>query len=410
MGVRFRKSIKIAPGVRLNLGKKSAGVSIGGKYGGVSFNSKTGARARVSAPGTGFSYSTKISGKKAAPKTGAKANTSSETVPVPQQSTRRPLTWQRGLIGFLLLLNAIPFTYAPLIGLLFIVAGIWVLRGPKIEIEDKTSVGTNSSIPETKDYEYPVEGTCLRNPDYTSRQEVLRRLCDGKSIKIVPVWLELDGQGNEEIINIVSDKGCVGNVSADNAAEVKGHWNAGVKFCLLYITTFEKSENDAIYVGYEAKLCITANNSDNVSASAQSPVEESPVATSNNTDDHVKKAAAAEVTPEPKERIEHYFKVAGVTFRNSDGTSRQKILKEICMDDDFGIEDAYLEEYKYKGEDAIRVLTSYGCVGNIKREDIEEVKPLFDIEVERCYIDIDSFEDENEKKIYYAELVIVPAQ
>lgn len=62
MGFRFRKSIKIAPGVKLNFGKKSAGMSIGGKYGGVSFNSKTGARVRASAPGTGLSYSTKISG------------------------------------------------------------------------------------------------------------------------------------------------------------------------------------------------------------------------------------------------------------------------------------------------------------------------------------------------------------
>lgn len=62
MGFRFRKSAKIAPGVKLNFGKKSVGMSIGGKYGGVSFNSKTGARVRASAPGTGLSYSTKISG------------------------------------------------------------------------------------------------------------------------------------------------------------------------------------------------------------------------------------------------------------------------------------------------------------------------------------------------------------
>jgi hypothetical protein len=62
MGFRFRKSVKIAPGVKLNFGKKSVGMSIGGKYGGVSFNSKTGARVRASAPGTGLSYSTKISG------------------------------------------------------------------------------------------------------------------------------------------------------------------------------------------------------------------------------------------------------------------------------------------------------------------------------------------------------------
>lgn len=62
MGFRFRKSIKIAPGVKVNLGKKSVGVSVGGKYGGVSVNSRTGARARVSAPGTGLSYSSKLGG------------------------------------------------------------------------------------------------------------------------------------------------------------------------------------------------------------------------------------------------------------------------------------------------------------------------------------------------------------
>lgn len=60
MGIRFRKSISLAPGVKLNVGKKSTGISIGGKYGGVSANSRTGARARISAPKTGISYSTKI--------------------------------------------------------------------------------------------------------------------------------------------------------------------------------------------------------------------------------------------------------------------------------------------------------------------------------------------------------------
>ena len=41
MGLRFRKSIKIAPGVKINIGKKSVGMSIGGKYGGISMNSTT---------------------------------------------------------------------------------------------------------------------------------------------------------------------------------------------------------------------------------------------------------------------------------------------------------------------------------------------------------------------------------
>ena len=62
MPLRFRKSIKLAPGLRLNVGKKSVGISAGGKYGGVSWNSRTGSRARVSAPGTGLSYVTSRGG------------------------------------------------------------------------------------------------------------------------------------------------------------------------------------------------------------------------------------------------------------------------------------------------------------------------------------------------------------
>lgn len=32
MGIRFRKSFKVAPGVRLNVGKKSSSISLGNKY------------------------------------------------------------------------------------------------------------------------------------------------------------------------------------------------------------------------------------------------------------------------------------------------------------------------------------------------------------------------------------------
>lgn len=40
MDLRFRKSIKIAPGVKLNLNKKSTSISFGGKHGGVMVNSR----------------------------------------------------------------------------------------------------------------------------------------------------------------------------------------------------------------------------------------------------------------------------------------------------------------------------------------------------------------------------------
>lgn len=71
MGFRIRKSKKILPGVKLNIGKKSVGVSFGGKVAGVSINSKTGVTSRVSAPGTGISYSQRASlgsSKKPSPK------------------------------------------------------------------------------------------------------------------------------------------------------------------------------------------------------------------------------------------------------------------------------------------------------------------------------------------------------
>lgn len=64
MGMRFRKSIKIAPGVKLNVGKKSMGISVGNKYGGVSANSRTGVRTRASIPGTGISFSETVSSGK----------------------------------------------------------------------------------------------------------------------------------------------------------------------------------------------------------------------------------------------------------------------------------------------------------------------------------------------------------
>ncbi len=79
MALRFRKSIKIFPGVKVNLNKKSVGLSVGGKRAGITFNSKTGVTGRISAPGTGLSYRTKI-GKKNTPKRYYKGTASQQSV------------------------------------------------------------------------------------------------------------------------------------------------------------------------------------------------------------------------------------------------------------------------------------------------------------------------------------------
>ena len=66
MGLRFRKSFKLAPGVRVNVGKKSASVSVGGKGAHYTVSSTGRRTSSVGIPGTGLSYvETHTAGKKA---------------------------------------------------------------------------------------------------------------------------------------------------------------------------------------------------------------------------------------------------------------------------------------------------------------------------------------------------------
>lgn len=56
MGLRFRKSVKIAPGVRLNISKKSVGISAGVKGYRKSINSSGRVTTSIGVPGAGVSY------------------------------------------------------------------------------------------------------------------------------------------------------------------------------------------------------------------------------------------------------------------------------------------------------------------------------------------------------------------
>ncbi len=64
MGFRFRKSIKVAPGVRLNLGKKSASVSVGGKGFKKTYSTTGRKTTTIGIPGSGLSYTTTSGQKK----------------------------------------------------------------------------------------------------------------------------------------------------------------------------------------------------------------------------------------------------------------------------------------------------------------------------------------------------------
>ena len=100
------------------------------------------------------------------------------------------------------------------------------------------------------------------------------------------------------------------------------------------------------------------------------------------------------------------FPVAGVTFRNDDGTSRQKILREICDGDDFGTALGSLEEYDFEGEQAIRVVTADGCVGNIRKSDLKEASKFLDHMVHHIDVEVETFENDDGKVIYRADVVL----
>ena len=76
-------------------------------------------------------------------------------------------------------------------------------------------------------------------------------------------------------------------------------------------------------------------------------------------------------------------RLAGVTFDNEDGSSRQEILKDLHRTKPYGLTLATLVPTKYNNEEAIRVMThtSKGlqCVGWVPKTDIARCKNLIQV-------------------------------
>lgn len=90
MGWGFRKSIKIAPGIRINLSKSGISASLGGK--GFTYNTR--GRVTTSIPGTGIRYTTSLKGWKSGRRNshGTSASTGSEYMNTDNLSKREQAT------------------------------------------------------------------------------------------------------------------------------------------------------------------------------------------------------------------------------------------------------------------------------------------------------------------------------
>lgn len=79
MGLRFRKSISVAKGVKVNINKKSAGVTVGKRGAHYTINTTGKQTASVGLPGTGLSYSKSFGGRKKSSKASSSKKSSSSS-------------------------------------------------------------------------------------------------------------------------------------------------------------------------------------------------------------------------------------------------------------------------------------------------------------------------------------------
>lgn len=102
MGFRFRKSINFGP-LRINLSKSGVGASVGTKGFRVTKKAGGGTRTTASIPGTGLSYVTETSGKKASAGKGTGGKSAGETGK--KSGGKKP--WIVGIIAVLVLAGAV---------------------------------------------------------------------------------------------------------------------------------------------------------------------------------------------------------------------------------------------------------------------------------------------------------------
>lgn len=96
------------------------------------------------------------------------------------------------------------------------------------------------------------------------------------------------------------------------------------------------------------------------------------------------------------------LKISGVTFKNDDGTDRQKIIAKLSIG-----QDLKLVPYKYKNQDAVYVETlDNKILGNIPAENTFEVcNKLSSNRIERVIVaDINNFLNEKNQNVYYLKI------
>ena len=121
MGFKFRKSFKVAPGVRLNVGRKSSSISFGGKGFHTSISTSGRKTRTVSIPGTGISHVSTSGGKRSR---SAQHRTSTHQRPASPLLLRICSKIMLVLAIIAILLALVAFSTAGAAGLVFVIIAL----------------------------------------------------------------------------------------------------------------------------------------------------------------------------------------------------------------------------------------------------------------------------------------------
>lgn len=86
---------------------------------------------------------------------------------------------------------------------------------------------------------FPVDGVMKNNDDGSSRQEALRKLCEGEDMMVVEVWFDDYLFGGRLNIRVMTEQGCVGEIRPKDVATVRSYFGTAVRMIYLEIAKVE---------------------------------------------------------------------------------------------------------------------------------------------------------------------------
>ena len=86
---------------------------------------------------------------------------------------------------------------------------------------------------------FPVDGVMKNNDDGSSRQEALRKLCEGEDMMVVEVWFDDYLFGGKLNIRVMTEQGCVGEIRPKDVATVRSYFGRAVRMIYLEMAKVE---------------------------------------------------------------------------------------------------------------------------------------------------------------------------